>query len=392
MVRRGSPEVRAAAALALTRLGDYETVALAERWAEGPGPAALRVAGARILSLARAPGASTAIAALIGDPATASDGLALAEAASEPALLPVLERELARAPREQVPALLAALGRSGGERAAAVLERELARADRAPFAAYALALCPGEAAARALARALARPASRRLAARAAEVRALVLGEQVAGFREALAPPPASDAVADTLPTRALLAGVEEDELRAPIYAYALAVRDDATVRERVSELLASGDVMVRRATALGLAASARPDATGLLEDAYRFETDPLVRRALVTSLGSRGAGQRTLALAAALDGEAAVREAARRALGPRVAPPLDGRGVAWLVVEGPPRAVAGRRALVFPASGPPRAARADSDGLLVVTGLPPGPFEVRLAPRDDREHAPARSR
>lgn len=460
MVRRGTPQVRAEAAVALTRLGDMETVPLARSWQQADSPA-LRVASARILALTHAPGAGKAITTLLDDAATRDTALELAAVTPDPALVPVLEQRLAGAPPERVPLLLAALGRIGGDAAAHALARQLALPERGRLAAYALALCAGDAATAALEHALDAPATRRLAARAAVVRRLALGDRVGGLSGALAAligsrdaadraagawgtaaldddrarallasrdpvvvraaaraaagkDVAADAAplfvaardphtraalavalatvrgANAVPTRTLLDAADAGGVLLPVVAYALAIRDNETLRTRIDSLLASGDPMVRAATALGLSESARPDATGRLEDAYRFETDARVRRALVTSLGRRRGGRRTLELAARLDGDAGTREAARRALagGSRTGAPR-GRGTMWLAIGGG-AAAADRAAVIAPADGPPLPVVAAPDGLLVVTGLPAGPVEPRLAaePASDKAGSP----
>lgn len=455
MVRRSSPEVRAEAAVALTRLGDLETVPLARHWLATEHAPALKLAAARILALVRAPGSAAAIADLLADDATAQQALALAALAPDPGLVPVLDKRLEKAPPESVPLLLGAIGRAGGDAAARVLARELGHADRAPLAAYALALCPGDAASAALARALDAPATRRLAARAGVVRRVGLGETPGGLSGALdvllasrdaadraagawgqatldearatallasrdpaivraaaralaGKPGAANAArrflverdprtraalavalstrqgANAIPTRMLLDLLDMGGIPLPPVAYALAIRDDDAERPRIEALLESGDPEVRAATALGLAWSARPDATGLLERAYRFEADARVRRATLTALGHRGAGRRTLELAARLDGDAEAREVAHRALHDVVlveVPP--GHGTLWIAVSraagSAADAAAGRPALVVPAAGPPLPVVTDPDGLLVVAGLPAGPVEARLA-------------
>jgi hypothetical protein len=85
--------------------------------------------------------------------------------------------------------------------------------------------------------------------------------------------------ADRVPTEKLVARLEQGDPLAPLLARALAARDSADLRPVVENLLSSGDPSVRGHTALGLARSRHPGAVALLEEAYRFETDPSVRRA-----------------------------------------------------------------------------------------------------------------
>ncbi len=210
---------------------------------------------------------------------------------------------------------------------------------------------------------------------AADAAPRLLVERDPRTRAALAVALSTEAGANAVPTRTLLDALDSGGVLLPAVAYALAIRDDSALRPRIETLLASGDPVVRGATALGLASSARPDATGLLERAYRFESDARVRRALVAALGRRAAGRRTLELASRLDGDSGAREAARRALA-GAPPATGGTSVVWIAVVG---GADGRAALIVPAAGPPLPVVTDPDGLLIVTGLPVGPVEPRLA-------------
>jgi len=464
-VKRGSPAVRAEAALALTLLGELETVQLARHWLKTERDDGLRVAAARILTLARAPDALSAMLGLLARPETREAGLELALASPSRALAAEFARELGRAPEAELPQLMAAISRAGGPEAARILASELGSPGRNALAAQALALAPGPEASDALERALNAPATRRLGARAAVVRALALDELVSGSERALenllsSADPADraagawglavldggraarlvasrDAVvvrasaracfsgnaaraaaarlsvetdpetraalaialadrqgADAVATSRLLELLEGGGIAAPLAARALAAREDDALRPRIEALLESNDAVLRAHAALGLADSAHASAVGLLERAYRFESQPEVRHAIVAALSQRSerAKNRVLELAARLDSDADTREAARLALGGGVlGRPLSGPGSVWLsLVPNPnagPSAASARPVLIGIPGGPALPAVADPDGLLVLAGLPRGSVTLRLAPSPVRGNA-----
>jgi cellulose synthase operon protein C len=456
IVKRGTPELRAEAAIALTRLGDFETVAVARHWLEHGSEAAVRVAAARILAMARDPGADGAIARLLAEPGNRAAALELALDAPSAGLVPALERQLAASPAD-AERIIAAIGRAGGTRAAKVLARQLEAPANAQTAAYALALCPGDPAADAIERALSSSSAdvRRNAARAGVLRRAAFGDSVSGLkaaldrllqsadaadraagawgraalddddarelvvssdldvaraaarqafvpsvasvaarrlaheadassRTALAAALAVPAAADQVPTSVLLALLDGGGAATPIAARALAARDSNQLRPRVELLLASADPFVRANAVLGLADSREPSAVGLLEQSYRFETDAAVRHAVVSALGQRKerTRRRTLTLAAQLDGNREVREAARLALsGHRLARLGSGRGTLWLALI-PNRAgatVSGHAAELATAAGMVLPLAADPDGAVTLAGLPVGSVRVRLA-------------
>lgn len=456
-VRHGSPDVRAAAAVALTRLGDLETVPLARFWLEKEKLPVLELAGARILAITHAPDAPQAITRLLGDAKTRRPALALALAAPARALLPALAARLEHADEGELPGLLGAISRAGGPRAAALLAAELDKPRRAALAAYALARCPGAAARAKIEAALGSSRTRRLAARAAVVRYVALGERVSGVertlrgllaskapadraagawglstlddttavrllashdpvvvraaaraaawkprvalvaaerlaverdpttRVALAASLAVRAGADHVPTRVLMQLIDSGSAATPLAVRALAARDSKVLRPRIVALLRSSEALIRAHAALGLGDSQRPSAVGVLSRAYRFEPDAGVRRAIVVALSRLAHARRTLGLAASLDGNSAVREAAHRALaGRRLYGLAPGSSVLWVALvpsdaKRPHTATAGSVELVT-ASGLALPALPDPDGLLVATGLPAGPVELRVAP------------
>ncbi|HEY6560243.1 MAG TPA: HEAT repeat domain-containing protein [Polyangiaceae bacterium] len=451
-VQHGSPEVRAEAALSLTRLGALETVELARHWLAKAEVPELQRAGAEILALTRADGWPEAIARLLLQPESRAAGLRLANEAPHPRLVPALAATLAES---SDPALvLSALGRTSAPEAVRVLERELNRARHRAASAYALSQMEGAAAEEALERALARPLARTLAARAlvvrytrrrgatgvleqslerllrgrtgderaagawglavldearapallrssdkivvrAAARAALRGEAALAAaarlqkerdpltRSALAACLIDPVASDHVPTRTLEVLLDDVPGAAPLVARALASRDAPDQRSRLEQLLESAEPTLRAHVALGLGASAWPSAVGLLEQSYEFEPSAEVRRAIVVALSGRRESTRlrTLRLAAALDGDAAVRQSARLALaGQNLALTGSGGGTLWLQVLTTDGAGAAGRALeVQTATGLVLPAVSDPSGIVAFTALPEGPVALRLA-------------
>jgi hypothetical protein len=452
LVLRGTPDVRAVAAVALAHLGDAEAAPLARRWRDPKAPAVLRIAAARILTATHAKDGAAAIALLIDDTETASDGIALALDAPDPSLVLPLSRRLGSVRAGQARDVLAAIGRAGGAGGASFLASLLGDKEKGPDAADALARMPGANAAKALRDAFAFPRARRAAARAGAVRWLVLGDKIDGLPatlaalgasidradrtvglsglvaldakrlETLMQPSNEDATAslapllllapklvasraaarilgstetsrtalafalavpraeDEVPTAALVALIDAKGAASPLAARALAARDETRLRSTVTALLSSPSATLRAHVALGLGRSAKPDATGLLDTAYRFETDPEVRTAILRALVLRpGPPSRTLALARDLDPEPRARQNARGA--PSAFQP--GSDVLWMTPFGafgaPPgqATIATPEGLLYPiVLGP--------DGQALAAGLPLGSSVVRVAP----EHEP----
>ena len=132
--------------------------------------------------------------------------------------------------------------------------------------------------------------------------------------------------------------------------------------------------------------SNEPSSVGLLEDAYRFESEALVRRAILTTLAQRPepGRARTLRLAAELDPDDGARATARRALA-RVEPRRGARstGTAWLQLDTPPNdgtpSPTLRAAIVVTAQGLALPLYPDPDGSVTLAGLPGGSVSVTLA-------------
>jgi len=219
------------------------------------------------------------------------------------------------------------------------------------------------------------------------------------LREALAASLVSLSAAELVPSDVLLQLLEVRGLAAPLAARALAARDSRTLRPKLLALLASDDALLRSHVALGLGHSSESNALGVLEGAYRFETDASVRLAIVHALADRRepARARTLDLAKNLDGSASVREAAGLALA-GVTPTAEPAGPQSLWLELAPAegrasdasgsSLAG--ALVVVASGLALPAFADPDGVLLFPALPVGPFELRLAAPTRNDNARSR--
>jgi HEAT repeat protein len=195
-----------------------------------------------------------------------------------------------------------------------------------------------------------------------------------------------------LPTPVLALWAESGGPLAPLAARALPARDDEALRGRIKRLLEGTDPVIRAHVALGLGRDPEPSAVALLVNAYRFEEDAGVRRAVVRALSRRAEAQRlaTLAVARDLDPDEDVRALARAALDGRDLEPAQRpaggveprRSVAWITVrstearagtEAPPRA-----ARLVRADGLSVPALADPDGVMLVPGLPPGPAVLLL--------------
>ncbi len=195
----------------------------------------------------------------------------------------------------------------------------------------------------------------------------------------------------TLATSLLIDRAESGGGDAAVAAYALARRADDTTARKVQSLLASKDPVLRAHAARGLAVASLPDATGRLANAYAYETDVDVRRAIIGALAARtrDAGspsrKQTLENAAAVDPDAAVRQAAKRALAgvtaPFAPPPIV--ECAWLRItleNGSPPGEA-YTASVLRSDGVSVPIVFDDEGYALVPGLSPGASRVVLAPR-----------
>lgn len=197
---------------------------------------------------------------------------------------------------------------------------------------------------------------------------------------------------DSLTTTTLVDRAESGGADAALATFALARRADDATAQKVGQLLASRDPIVRAHAARGLGAAPLADATGRLAEAYAYETDADVRRALVGALAARTRDanaplrKQTLETAAQLDPDGPVRQAARRALdgvpAPFAASPRT--EVAWLRITadngGAPAGEPYVGSLVR-SDGLAVPVAFDEDGYAVVPGVPPGDARLVLAPR-----------
>lgn len=424
IVRRGAPELSARAALALTRLGNFETVELARTWTSARKKPALRLAAAEILLLSREPAGSELLAELLEDEATRADAQALAARAgstNDDERLSTLARsgvrtdadaaayalslspqpdaslELARllssegSARRAVRALAlrrAALGARMPDHLEGVMQRlyRSSNAQDRSVAAFALALS-GKQRARTLLHSR-DPVLVQAAARAAlavgitrEAAALLARSPAGPTRSQLAIALVDVDARARVPQRLLLELVAEAGPASPIALFALGAHDSVTTRQTLVEHLASPDPELRAHAALGLHASLDSSVIALLEDAYSFEVDPAVRRAIVLAAALRPerVRRRLLELAARLDSSEAVRNLAALALsGVRPSVFSPGVGTCWLRLEGPAQPGLKAAKLRLP-GGLTVPALADVDGVVALAGLPVGPVGVRLA-------------
>ena len=178
---------------------------------------------------------------------------------------------------------------------------------------------------------------------------------------------------------------------APLSVYALARRADEPIERKVGQLLASKDAVLRAHAARGLAFGALADASGRLANAYAYETDVTVRRAIVASLVARThdatapARRSTLEVAAQLDPDGPTRQTARLGLAGAAVPLAAAatQETAWLRITldngAPPGEVFVGSVVRSDGVAVPMAF--DDDGFAIVPGLPPGEIRLVLAPR-----------
>jgi hypothetical protein len=206
----------------------------------------------------------------------------------------------------------------------------------------------------------------------------------------------ADAGSHSVPTATLVERAGAGGADAPLAAMALARRTDERVREVVDALLASHDPVLRSHAARGLGESPAPDATGRLAQAYAWEGDTEVRRAILAALARRtaevdaGARTRTLELAARLEPDRLARWTAQAGLGGR---PLGGtfpREVLWIRLTPAEGAVmpAAPEASFIRSDGLAVPIFFDDEGYALVPGVPPGEGRVRLAPSHQSYSAP----
>jgi HEAT repeat protein len=368
------------------------------------GDEATRVAAVEALGRQTSPAAVDALTKLLGDPALQGDAaFALARSPST-AALPTLEalgaspptrrlaarayfvRRFSRGARsERLEALLATMVRSSDATDRAVATQALVGSPLWPL--ESVLDDPAPQVRRAAISGLNAPTPRDVQSLSARLgketddgtRALLIGALVTAGADA------------PVPTQALMALVKGGGPCAPLAALSLARRLDDDLAPRIDELFASSDPLLRAHVARGLAQSHGHDAVGRLAQAYAWEEDADVRRAIVeglatmpSELGAAPGRVQTLELAARLDPDRIARWTARRALdGVTTARNVPEKDVAWLrLVAAPDASLAlAATALLSPPDGLSRVIAFDPDGYAVVTGLPPGRALLRLAPR-----------
>jgi HEAT repeat protein len=257
IVRRGAPEARAAAALALYRLGSNEVVPLARHWLRSERQPVLVGAAAEILARSDTADAGEALAQLAAGEGTRELALGLLLQTNGRFVVPeVLDSAL---DSSKGPALLELFAR-GGAWATSRLERALESGRSAGLACYALSRAPSEAAQARLERALTEPRLRAFALRALGLRFARLGRE-------------SDALTQQL---ASSLGASSPSERAAA-AFAQALLEPSSLLEG----LASSDAVVVVATAR-LALSGRAARAAALR--LQHETEPRLRTALSMAL------------------------------------------------------------------------------------------------------------
>jgi hypothetical protein len=238
----------------------------------------LRQAGARILALARAPDASSAILRLLRDPETPNFAAELALIAPHPSFARTIDENIRELPAQRLAPWFGALARIGTPESVAFASQGLDRPEQAPFAALALARIEGASARDSLTDAARGPA-RRWVARALVVRQLLLGD--------------SRAAALAISSELL---ASKDDADRSLGAWGVACLDE----DRAIDLLRSGDA----ATLRGAARTALAPRSAI-HAAARFEatTDPELSTALALALADTHAatGVSTRRLLAALE-------------------------------------------------------------------------------------------
>lgn len=462
IVRRAGPEARAAAALALLRLGSTEVIELSRHWLRSERQPVLLAAAAEILSRTGHADATTALTRLSESDATRELALKLLlQTDGRVVAPPSFEAGMAA---EHASALFETFAR-GAAWGAPRLEAALQRPQTAGLALYALSRVPGAASRQRLEKALREPALRVLALRALALRHVRLGDggaaaaglaaQLLGsthpseraaaalaqalvvpdalakllssrdpiavravarlalrgeaarvaasrlvserdpvLRTALAVALVDPSAAELVPTPVLLELTHDAGPASLLAAAALSARKDAELLPLIRELLGSADPWLRAHTLLGLSRARAADVLGLIEGAYRFEADESVRHAAIVALSRRpeAVKQRTLRLAAELDGARAVRQAARLALsGHALGDGNLGLDSIWLELLRTP----GLEGSSLPAAqvrvgfGLALPLVADPDGVVAMAGVDPAALSVRLALLDERVKLPA---
>ena len=192
-------------------------------------------------------------------------------------------------------------------------------------------------------------------------------------------------------TSALLDRAESGGPDAYLAAMALARRSDPAHESKVDALLRARDPLLRAHAARGLGMSPAKNAPGRLAEAWAYETNTRVRRAIITALamrsGDAGSPSRQTALesSARTDPDAAIRFVAQRALSGRSSEMRTGAllEVAWMrlaTAEGK-RPTDTFTAAILRSDGLAVPIAFDDDGYALLPGFPPGDAMLVLAPR-----------
>lgn len=334
-----------------------------------------------------------------GDPAAAAYALALTPAPEAREVLsacmgqPKTRRACARALSMRA----VALGDIAPELDAGLRQLLLSKdaSDRAAGA-FGLSALSGEAAAElvrsadsVIARAAARNADHGAGARAAAQRLSVESEPTLAL--ALSNSLNSPQARRLVPSAKLYELVQTGSAAACLAARALGARLAGPDEQFIDELSLSQSPQIRAEFALGLADAPAPAATGLLWRAYEFETNALVRRAIVAATSQRPehSRERIIQLALALDPDQQVRQlAALAASGHPLARVPTGTQTFWLTLDhtSPKQALDTLRdtsanipVVVQGPRGHTRVGLADPDGFVGFVGMDPGPLRYLLA-------------
>ncbi len=405
LVEKAPMDVSVEAAVALAKLGNVESFGLARKWVKSSLPK-LRARAAEILALLAPPEATGVVEELLGQDETVDLGLRLARQTLAPDLIDALGRLLTTLDPARADGVRQILAAMDTEPAGAKLVSLARTRSELSLAAHALATATSAASGRTLTSRLAgsKGWEKRLWQHAWHVRYGKIEDEsdssadvrgVNGFsseeacRRAFA---SSDSPRlsvqligclrypeiGKLVSSESLVELLQDSVAAPMAALVLASR--YSPQDSLSEqLLKSADRDVRAAALFGLSRCASPLRFGILTQALINESEPEVRRAIVTGIGlqARAWSKAWLADVATLDSDPGVRQAAELALSSHSAwPTTSGPLPVWIFVDGniEPQAIGVR---LFPGLVVPMLP--DPEGFVVVLHAVTGSYGVRLA-------------
>jgi|GEM_PF-1158168 len=413
LVRKAPMDVSVEAAVALAKLGNFEPLALAREWAKSSLPK-LRARAAEILALLAPLEATGVVEELLGQDGNVDLGLRLARQVLSPRLIDGLGRLLTTSDSARADSARQILAAIEAQSAGAKLVSLARTRSELSLAAHALATATSSASGRTLTANLARAGGwdKRLWQHAWRLRYAKTDDELGSLGKAGVPSGFSSeeacrlAVAGADNARRLnvqligclrypeigklvssesLVNHLQDSVAAPMAALVLASR--YAPQDSLSEqLLKSADTDVRAAALFGLSRCAWPLRFGMLTQAFATESEPEVRRAIVTGIGlqARAWSKAWLSDVAALDSDPGVRQAAKQALTPHSAwPTASGVLPVWIFVDGNTQGQAlGVR--LFPGLVVPMLP--DPDGFVVVPHAVTGSYSVRLALAPEFDH------